>query len=78
MLVGIVLAAAAVLPLPDLVATVAVAVVAVLLAESFLHEAVDRWRAPGGAAGRCRYGTVLAFLVVWLALVAPTDRDHLT
>ena len=45
-LVGIVLAAAAVLPLPDLVATVAVAVVAVLLAESFLHEAVDRWRAP--------------------------------
>ena len=24
------------------------------------------------------YGTVLAFLVVWLALVAPTDRDHLT
>ena len=46
-LVGIVLAVAAVLPLPDLVATVAVAVVAVLLAESFLHEAVDRWRAPG-------------------------------
>jgi hypothetical protein len=24
------------------------------------------------------YGTVLAFVVVWLALVAPTDRDHLT
>ena len=46
-LVGIVLAAAAVLPLPDSVATVAVAVVAVLLAESFLHEAVDRWRARG-------------------------------
>ena len=36
---------------PDLVATVAVAVVAVLLAESFLHEAVDRWRAAGRAAG---------------------------
>ncbi len=76
-LVGIVLAAAAVLPLPDSVATVAVAVVAVLLAESFLHEAVDRWRAPG-APLVVPYGTVLAFLVVWLALVAPTDRDHLT
>ena len=76
-LVGIVLAAAAVLPLPDLVATVAVAVVAVLLAESFLHEAVDRWRAPG-APLVVPYGTVLAFLVVWLALVAPTERDHLT
>ena len=76
-LVGIVLAAAAVLPLPGLVATVAVAVVAVLLAESFVHEAVDRWRAPG-APLVVPYGTVLAFLVVWLALVAPTDRDHLT
>jgi phosphatidylglycerophosphate synthase len=76
-LVGIVLAAAAVLPLPDLVATTAVGVVAVLLAESFLHEAVDRWRAPG-APLVVPYGTVLAFLVVWLALVAPTDRDHLT
>ena len=76
-LVGIVLAAAAVLPLPDSVATVAVAVVAVLLAESFLHEAVDRWRAPR-APLVVPYGTVLAFLVVWLALVAPTDRDHLT
>ena len=76
-LVGIVLAAAAVLPLPDLVATVAVAAVAVLLAESFLHEAVDRWRAPRPPLA-VPYGTVLAFLVVWLALVAPTDRDHLT
>jgi hypothetical protein len=76
-LVGVVLAAAAVLPMPDLVATVAVATVAVLLAESFLHEAVDRWRAPG-APLVVPYGTVLAFLVVWLALVAPTDRDHVT
>ena len=76
-LVGVVLAAAAVLPLPDLVATVAVATVAVLLAESFLHEAVDRWRAPGDPLV-VPYGTVLAFLVVWLALVAPTDLDHLT
>ena len=76
-LVGIVLAVGAVLPLPDLMATVAVAFVAVLLAESFLHEAVDRWRAPG-APLVVPYGTVLAFLVVWLALVAPTDRDDLT
>jgi phosphatidylglycerophosphate synthase len=76
-LVGVVLAAAVALPLPDLVVTVAVAVVAVLLAESFVHEAVDRWRAPG-APLEVPYGTVLAFLVVWLALVAPTDRDHLT
>ena len=76
-LVGVVLAAAAVLPVPDLVATVAVAIVAVLLAESFLHEAVDRWRAPG-APLVVPYASVLAFLVVWLALVAPTDRDHLT
>jgi phosphatidylglycerophosphate synthase len=76
-LVGVVLAAAAVLPLPLLVATAAVAVVAVLLAESFLHEAVDRWRAPGEPLV-VPYATVLAFLVVWLALVAPADRDHLT
>ncbi len=76
-LVGVVLAAAAVLPMPELVASVALAAVAVLLAESFLHEAVDRWRAPGPPLV-VPYGTVLAFVVVWLALVAPTDRDHLT
>jgi phosphatidylglycerophosphate synthase len=76
-LVGVVLGVAAVLPLPDLVATLAVGVVAVLLAESFLHEAVDRWRAPGPPLV-VPYGTVLAFVVVWLALVAPTERDHLT
>jgi len=76
-LVGIVLAAAAVLPMPEPAATVAVGVVGVLLAESFLHEGVDRWRAPRPPVVAA-YGTVLAFLVVWLALVAPTDRDHLT
>ena len=76
-LVGIVLAAAAVLPMPDLVAVGVVAVVGVLLAESFLHEAADRWLAPRPPLV-VPYGTVLAFLVVWLALVAPTDRDHLT
>ncbi|HCB03679.1 MAG TPA: CDP-alcohol phosphatidyltransferase [Nocardioides bacterium] len=76
-LVGIVLAAAAVLPMPDVVASAAVAVVAVLLAESFVHEAVDRWRAPREPLV-VPYATVAAFLVVWLALVAPTDRDHLT
>jgi len=76
-LVGVVLAVAAVLPVPHLAATLAVAVVGALLAESFLHEAVDRWLAPGPPLV-VPYGTVLAFLVVWLALVAPTDRDHLT
>ena len=76
-LVAVVLGAVAVLPLPDLAGTVAVGAVAVLLAESFLHEAVDRWRAPWSPLV-VPYGTVLAFLVVWLALVAPTDRDHLT
>ncbi len=76
-LVGVVLAAVAVLPVPGLVATVAVAGVGVLLAESFAHETVDRWRAPG-APLVVPYGTVLAFAVVWLALVAPTERDHLT
>jgi phosphatidylglycerophosphate synthase len=76
-LVGVVLAGVAVLPLPGPVAGVSVLVVGVLLAESFLHEAVDRWRAPG-APLVVPYGTVLAFVVVWLALVAPTDRDHLT
>src|SRR4051794_10315083 len=76
-LVGVVLATLVVLPVPDPVATVAVAIVGVLLAESFLHEAVDRWRAPRPPV-LVPYGTVFAFLVVWLALVAPTDRDQLT
>jgi phosphatidylglycerophosphate synthase len=76
-LVGIGLAAAAVLPLPDIAVTVLVAALGVLLAESFVHEAVDRWRAPRPPLV-VPYGTVFAFLVVWLALVAPTDRDHLT
>ena len=66
-----------VFPVPSAVATALLAVVAVLLAESFGHEAVDRWRAPREPLV-VPYGTVLAFLVVWLALVAPTDRDHLT
>ncbi|HEX5087789.1 MAG TPA: CDP-alcohol phosphatidyltransferase family protein [Nocardioides sp.] len=76
-LVGVVLAVVAVLPVPHVVALAAVVVVAVLLAESFLHEAVDRWLAPRPPLV-VPYGTVLAFLVVWLALVAPVDRDHLT
>ena len=42
-LVGTVLAVAVVGLLPDPVEVVALAVVSVLLAESFLHEAVDRW-----------------------------------
>ncbi len=74
---GVVLAAAAVRVLPDRISVVALGVVAALLAESFLHEAVDRWRAPA-APVVAPYGTVLAFLVVWLALVAPTELDHLS
>jgi phosphatidylglycerophosphate synthase len=67
---GIVLAAVAALPLPHLVGTVAVAVVGVLLAESFLHEGVDRWRSPGPVL-TVPYPTVLAVVVVWVALTAP-------
>ena len=77
-LVGVVLAAAAVLPLPDLVATVAVGGGRRCCWPS--RSCTRRWTA-GGRRGRrwsVPYGTVLAFLVVWLALVAPTDRDHLT
>jgi phosphatidylglycerophosphate synthase len=74
---GVLLAAVVALPLPHLVALVLVVGVAALLAESFLHETVDRWLAPGPPLV-VPYGSVLAFVVVWLALVAPTDRDHLT
>jgi phosphatidylglycerophosphate synthase len=76
-LVGIVLAVVAVFPVPHVAGLVAVGAVAVLLAESFLHEAVDRWRAPRPPLV-APYGTVLAFVVVWLALVAPTDLDQLS
>lgn len=48
-LVGTVLALAAVGLLPDGVDLAAITGVSVLLAESFLHEAVDRWRAPSPA-----------------------------
>ena len=76
-LVGGVLAVVAVLPVPHLIALVAVAAVAVLLAESFAHEAVDRWRAPRPPLV-VPYGTVLAFVVVWLVLVAPASRDDVS
>ncbi len=76
-LVGIVLAVVVVLPVPDPLATAAVAVVAVLLAESFGHEAVDRWRAPGPPLVGS-WGTVLAVVVVWVALVVPGGPDHLS
>jgi phosphatidylglycerophosphate synthase len=80
-LVATVLAVVAVGPLPSAVETAALVVVALLLAESFAHEAVDRWRVgtrspvrrPGSLAL-----TVLAFVVVWLALVAPVDLDQVT
>ncbi|MFL6155817.1 MAG: CDP-alcohol phosphatidyltransferase family protein [Marmoricola sp.] len=74
---GITLAAVVALPLAHLVAEVAVAVVAALLAESFLHEAVDRWRAPRPPL-RIPYPTLLSFAVVWAALVAPAHRDDLS
>ena len=77
-LVGVVLAVAAVLPLPDLVATVAVG--GRRRCSSPSRSCTRRWTAGGRRAPPlvAPYGTVLAFLVVWLALVAPTDRDHLT
>lgn len=71
---GIVLAVVATVPLPPPAATAAVAVVGVLLAESFLHEAVDRWRAPRPGLV-VPFPTVLAFVVVWLAMLAPANRD---
>jgi phosphatidylglycerophosphate synthase len=78
-LVGITLAVAVSGVPPDLVSALALGGVAVLLAESFVHETVDRWRSGRGLpAARTRPVTVLAFLLVWLALVAPTDLDHLT
>ncbi|MCW2784418.1 MAG: CDP-alcohol phosphatidyltransferase [Marmoricola sp.] len=76
-LVGVVLATEVVLPLPDLVATIAAGVVAVLLAESFLHEALDRWRAPGPALA-LPAATVLSFVAVWLVLVAPGSHAGLS
>jgi len=73
---GITLAVAVALPLPRLVAGLAVGIVALLLLESFLHEAVDRWRAPLAPLD-VPYRTVLAFVVVWVALVAPTHHVRL-
>lgn len=75
--VGILLTVVASVPMPPAVATTLVIGVALLLAESFLHEAVDRWRTsrprqlPHGA-------TVIALAVVWGALVFPTDREQLS
>ncbi|MET1038180.1 MAG: CDP-alcohol phosphatidyltransferase family protein [Aeromicrobium sp.] len=75
--VGIVLAMVAAVPLPSVVATTLVVVVALLLAESFVHEAVDRWWAPRPVP-HPRGATVIAFAVVWAALVLPTDREQLS
>ncbi|MFL6061528.1 MAG: CDP-alcohol phosphatidyltransferase family protein [Marmoricola sp.] len=74
---GVTLAAVVALPVPGPLAQVAVAVVAALLAESFLHEAVDRWRAPRpGFTVPAR--TVLALLLVWVAMIAPAAREGLS
>jgi phosphatidylglycerophosphate synthase len=64
---GIALAIVAAVPLPEVLATVAVAVVAALLAESFVHEAADRWRAPSDPLV-VRYSRALPFAAVWLGL----------
>ncbi len=64
---GVVLAVVAAVPLPGWCAGGAVLVVTVLLAESFLHEAVDRWRAPLPPVS-LPHGTVAAFGVVWVSL----------
>lgn len=71
-LVGVVLGVVLVFPLLPGLERAAVAAVAILLAESFLHEAVDRWLAPGPPLS-IRVGTVLALGVVWVALAAPTS-----
>lgn len=76
-LVGIVLAVVATVPMPTVMATPLVVGVALLLAESFLHEAVDRWWAPRPVQ-QPRGVTVIAFAVVWGALVMPTDREQLS
>lgn len=75
--VGIVLAVVATVPMPSVLATPLVAGVGLLLAESFLHEAVDRWRAPRPPL-RPRGVTAIAFVVVWVALVMPTDREQVS
>ncbi|MET1061802.1 MAG: CDP-alcohol phosphatidyltransferase family protein [Aeromicrobium sp.] len=75
--VGIVLAVVATVPMPSVMAASLVVGVALLLAESFLHEAVDRWRAPRPVLRPCGV-TVIAFAVVWAALVVPTDREQLS
>jgi phosphatidylglycerophosphate synthase len=79
-LVGIELAAVAALPVPDPVAIATTVVVAALLAESFLHEAADRWRAPRPplAVRPAHYATAIAFAALWLALVAPASSDDLS
>jgi phosphatidylglycerophosphate synthase len=64
---GIVPAAVVAVRLPDAPATAAVVVVSTLLAESFVHEATDRWRAPGEPLV-VRYSRALPFAAVWLGL----------
>lgn len=68
--VGITLAVVAAGPVADVVARTAIVLVAVLLAESFLHETVDRWRAPEPGVS-VRVGTVVAVAACWFALAAP-------
>lgn len=67
---GLVLATVVAVPLPSGVAAAAVAVVGALLVESFVHEAIDRWRAPREPLV-VRFGRAVPPAVVWLALTAP-------
>ncbi|WP_206064955.1 CDP-alcohol phosphatidyltransferase family protein [Nocardioides sp. JQ2195] len=63
------------LVIPELVARVALIAVAVLLAESFLHETVDRWRSPRPGV-TVRFGTLVALAACWIALSAPALAEH--
>ncbi|MFC4783373.1 CDP-alcohol phosphatidyltransferase family protein [Nocardioides sp. MAHUQ-72] len=84
---GVVLTVVASGLLPSALAAVLLLVALALLAESFGREVVDLWRASAGPAPResrpvrpvvSKAATVLAGLVVWLALVLPNEATRLT
>src|SRR5215207_3922243 len=78
---GLTLAVATSGLLPDPVATATLLVALTLLVESFAHEAWDLWRArpPHDPHPRVAVLTgLLAVLLVWAVLVAPTDIGSLS
>ncbi|MEO6512122.1 MAG: CDP-alcohol phosphatidyltransferase family protein, partial [Nocardioides sp.] len=78
---GVALVVAASGLLPDAVASLVLLVALALLTESFAHEAWDLWRvrAPHRPDPRAAVLTgVLAVLVVWAAMVLPTDIGSLS